>query len=195
VLQRLSRAAEHRDNDTGAHLRRMSHLCGLLARAIGASEREAEELEQASLLHDLGKIGLPDGILHKPGPLTDAERAVMQRHTLIGAELLAGSSSPLLRTAEVVARTHHERWDGTGYPAGLRGEDIPQPGRIAAICDVYDALISERPYKPAWTVEAALAHIGAQRGRHFDPALADAFVALVRRMHTLPAREERLRAA
>jgi response regulator RpfG family c-di-GMP phosphodiesterase len=195
VLERLSRAAEHRDNDTGAHLRRMSRLCGRLARATGASEREAEELEQASLLHDVGKIGLPDEILHKPGPLTDTERAVMQRHTTIGAELLAGSSSPLLRTAELIARTHHERWDGTGYPAGLRGEEIPLPGRIAAICDVYDALLSERPYKAAWTVEAALGHIAAQRGRHFDPALADAFVVLMRQERPQPAADEFLRAA
>jgi CHASE2 domain-containing sensor protein len=179
VLQRLSQAAEHRDNETGAHLKRMSRLCGLLARAAGASEPEAEQIERASLLHDLGKIGIADEILHKPGKLTAEERATMQRHTTIGSELLAGSSSPLLRTAEAIARTHHERWDGTGYPARLRGEDIPLPGRIAAICDVYDALRTERPYKPAWTLDAALDYIETERGRHFDPRLVDAFLSLM----------------
>src|SRR5439155_11106632 len=149
VLQRLSAAAEHRDDETGLHLHRMSRLCGQLARASGLSEPEAEEIEQASLLHDVGKIGIPDEILHKPGKLTDAERALMQTHTTIGAQLLADSASPLLRTAEAIARTHHERWDGGGYPEGLSGEEIPLAGRIAAICDVFDALMTERPYKRA----------------------------------------------
>jgi CHASE2 domain-containing sensor protein len=180
VLQRLSQAAEQRDNETGLHLKRMSLLCGRLARAAGLAEPAAEEIQQASLLHDIGKIGIPDEILHKPGRLTDDERAVMQRHTTIGAELLVGSSSQLLRTAESIARTHHERWDGTGYPAGIVGEAIPLAGRIAAICDVYDALLTERPYKAAWTVDEALAHIEAERGRHFDPSLVDCFAALVR---------------
>jgi CHASE2 domain-containing sensor protein len=178
VLQRLSQAAEHRDDETGAHLRRMSRLCGRLARAAGASDAHATEIEQASLLHDIGKIGLPDDILHKQGPLTFEERAVMQRHTTIGSQLLAGSASPLLQTAESIARTHHERWDGMGYPAGLSGDDIPFAGRVAAVCDVYDALLSERPYKAAWTREAALAHIRAERGRHFDPTLVDVFLEL-----------------
>jgi response regulator RpfG family c-di-GMP phosphodiesterase len=179
VLERLSLAAEQRDDETGAHLRRMSRMCGELARAAGLSEPEAEEIRRASLLHDVGKIGVADSILHKQGPLTPEELAAMRRHTTIGAEMLAGSSSPLLRIAEVVARTHHERWDGTGYPAGLRGEDIPLVGRIAAICDVYDALVDERPYKPAWPVAQAIAHIQAQRGRHFDPGLTDVFIELV----------------
>jgi response regulator RpfG family c-di-GMP phosphodiesterase len=179
VLQRLSQAAEQRDNETGTHLRRMSLLCGRLARATGMPEPKAEEIQQASLLHDIGKIGIPDEILHKPGRLTADERAVMQRHTTIGAELLVGSSSQLLRTAESIARTHHERWDGSGYPAGMAGAEIPLAGRIAAICDVYDALMTERPYKAAWTIDAALAHIEAERGRHFDPGLADCFVALI----------------
>ena len=179
VLHRLSQAAEHRDNETGAHLRRMSDLCRRLALATGMSEADAEHIAQASLLHDLGKIGLSDEILHKPGPLTPEERTEMQRHTTIGAELLAGSASPLLQTAEVIARTHHEKWDGTGYPAGLRGEEIPFPGRVAAICDVYDALLNERPYKPAWTPLQTMEHVRSQRGQHFDPALVDAFLALV----------------
>ena len=123
---------------------------------------------------------MPDEILHKPGVLTPEEQAAMRRHTTIGADLLAGSSSPLLRIAESIARTHHEHWDGTGYPLGLAGEDIPLAGRIAAICDVFDALTTERPYKAAWTVEAALAHIDAARGAHFDPDVAGAFIALLR---------------
>ena len=180
VLERLSLAAEQRDSDTGEHLRRMSRLCGRLARAVGLGEAEAERIEQASLLHDVGKIGVPDEILHKPGALTPEEQAAMRRHTTIGAELLAGSSSPLLRVAESIARTHHEHWDGTGYPFGLAGEEIPLAGRIASICDVFDALTTERPYKAAWTVEAALAHIDAGRGTHFDPDLARTFIALVR---------------
>jgi putative two-component system response regulator len=157
----------------------MSRLCGRLARAAGLDEADAERIEQASLLHDVGKIGVADGILHKPGRLTPEEQAAMRRHTTTGAELLAGSSSPLLRTAEAIARTHHERWDGGGYPAGLRGEDIPLAGRIAAICDVYDALTSERPYKAAWTVEAALAYVREQGGAQFDPRLAATFVAML----------------
>ena len=128
VLERLSLAAEQRDSDTGEHLRRMSRLCGRLARAVGLGEAEAERIEQASLLHDVGKIGVPDEILHKPGALTPEEQAAMRRHTTIGAELLAGSSSPLLRVAESIARTHHEHWDGTGYPFGLAGEEIPLRG-------------------------------------------------------------------
>jgi HD-GYP domain-containing protein (c-di-GMP phosphodiesterase class II) len=130
------------------------------------------------VLHDVGKIGVPDEILHKPGRLTDEEMAVMRRHVAEGALLLADSDSGLLRTAEVVARTHHERWDGSGYPAGLRGEEIPLAGRICAICDVFDALRSRRPYKDAWTLDEAIAEIERQRGRHFDPALVDLFVPL-----------------
>jgi CHASE2 domain-containing sensor protein len=180
LIQRLSAAAEHRDEETGVHLNRMSRLCGEIARAAGMNETEAAELEQASVLHDIGKIGIPDEILHKPGRLTPQEREVMQRHTEIGGDLLAGSSSALVRLAEAIARTHHERWDGSGYPAGLRGEEIPLAGRIAALCDVFDALVTERPYKPAWSLEAALDHIESERGGHFDPALTDTFLALLR---------------
>jgi hypothetical protein len=180
VIQRLGRAAEHRDDETGSHLKRMSLLCGRLARAAGADDAAADEIEQASLLHDIGKIGIPDEILRKPARFDPDERAIMQTHTIIGAELLDGSPSRVLQTAEAIARTHHERWDGTGYPAGLRGEEIPWAGRIAALCDVYDALLTERPYKRAWSAEDALAHIEAEAGSHFDPALAAVFVALVR---------------
>jgi CHASE2 domain-containing sensor protein len=186
VLERLSLAAERRDAATGEHLRSMSRLCGRLARAAGLSAADAERNEQASLLHDVGKIGVADSILHKEGRLTPEEMAAMRLHTTMGAELLAGSSSPLLQTAELIARTHHERWDGTGYPHGLRGEEIPLVGRIAAICDVYDALREERPYKRAWPVERALAHIETQSGSHFDPELGRVFVALLRAEQPAP---------
>ena len=195
VLQRLGQAVEQRDSETGTHIKRMSQLCGLLARAAGVSESEAEEIEQASILHDVGKIAISDEILHKPGKLTPGERTEMERHAPVGAQLLAGSSSSLLRTAEAIARTHHERWDGAGYPAGLSGEHIPFPGRVAAICDVYDALLTERPYKPAWTIEAALAHIESERGRHFDPGLTDTFLTLIGEGSSPPSRIELARAA
>jgi hypothetical protein len=180
VIQRLARAAEHRDDETGSHLQRMSLLCGRLARAAGAPEALAEEIEQASALHDIGKIAIPDDILHKPGRLEPHEREIMQTHTLIGASMLEGSPSRVLQTAEEIARTHHERWDGTGYPAGLEGPAIPWAGRVAALCDVFDALLTERSYKRAWTQDEALALIESEAGSHFDPELAAVFVALVR---------------
>jgi putative two-component system response regulator len=130
-------------------------------------------------MHDVGKIGIPDRVLLKPGKLDADEWALMQSHTTIGAEILAGSSSALLQIAEEIALTHHERFDGTGYPQGLAGEAIPLGARITAICDVFDALRSQRVYKDSWTVDDAVAELEAQRGRHFDPALVDAFLALV----------------
>jgi HD-GYP domain-containing protein (c-di-GMP phosphodiesterase class II) len=142
------------------------------------STDEALTLRHASAMHDIGKIGVPDSILRKPGVLDGDERELMRQHTVLGAEILAGSRSPLLQVAEVVARTHHERWDGTGYPAGLRGDEIPLPGRIAAVCDVFDALTSARTYKHRWTARDALDEIVRERGRHFDPHLVDLFVGL-----------------
>jgi response regulator RpfG family c-di-GMP phosphodiesterase len=181
VVRRLARAAELRDDDTGEHIERVGRLCELVALELGLPAARAQLLRQASVLHDVGKIGLPDQILRKPGRLTPEEIEVMRRHTLQGAELLKGSDSGLLQLAEVVARTHHERFDGTGYPLGTRGEDIPLEGRITAVCDVYDALVSERPYKHAWSPEDASAEIAAQRGRHFDPRVADALLAVLGR--------------
>ena len=169
VITRLSQAAESRHEETGAHLERMSRLCARLGLAAGLSEREAEELRLAALLHDVGKIGIPDAILGKPGELTEEEWDVMRAHTTVGASILAGSRSSLIQTAETIARTHHERWNGTGYPHGLRGEAIPLAGRIAAVCDVFDALITPRSYKPAWSLDRVLAHFADERGRHFDP--------------------------
>jgi CHASE2 domain-containing sensor protein len=178
VVRRLAQAAESRDGDTGQHIERMSRLCQRLAIAAGFTIEDAELLRHASALHDVGKIGIPDRVLLKPGQLDDEELEVMRTHAEIGASILAGSRSKLLQLAEVVARTHHERWDGGGHPAGLRGEDIPLAGRITAICDVFDALTSERPYKGAWTVEDALTEIARQSGRHFDPELVPVFLAM-----------------
>jgi HD-GYP domain-containing protein (c-di-GMP phosphodiesterase class II) len=172
VIQRLGHAVESRDEDTGDHIGRMSELCYRLALAAGVDPEAAEVLRHASAMHDVGKIAIPDAILRKPGPLTDEEWEIMKTHTTIGADLLAGSRSPLVQMGEVIARTHHERWDGSGYPAGLAGDGIPLVGRICAVADVFDALTSPRPYKHAWSTEDALAEISAQSGRHFDPRLA-----------------------
>ncbi|HWH94517.1 MAG TPA: CHASE2 domain-containing protein [Baekduia sp.] len=178
VVRRLARAAEWRDEDTGEHVERIGILCERLALAAGFGELEAETLRHAAVLHDVGKIGVPDRVLLKPGRLDAAEWAIMKTHAEIGASMLAGSTSPLVQLGEVIARTHHERWDGSGYPAGLSGEDIPLVGRICAICDVFDALRSRRPYKSPWTLDEALQEIERQRGRHFDPALVDLFLPL-----------------
>jgi response regulator RpfG family c-di-GMP phosphodiesterase len=178
VVRRLALAAESRDEETGEHIDRMSGLCYRLGRAVGMSQERAELLRHASLLHDVGKIGIPDRILLKPGKLDADEWEIMKAHTEIGASILTGSSSPMLQLAERIALTHHERWDGSGYPAGLASDAIPLEGRICAICDVYDALVSERPYKRAWSPEEALAEIRKESGSHFDPKLAEAFLAL-----------------
>jgi len=179
IVQRLSQAAESRDGDTGEHIQRIRRMTHRLALAIGVPEDEAELIGHASAMHDVGKIGIPDRVLLKPGKLDADEWALMQSHTTIGAEILAGSNSALLQIAEEIALTHHERFDGTGYPQGLAGEAIPLGARITAICDVFDALRSQRVYKDSWTIDDAVAELAAQRGRHFDPALVDAFLALV----------------
>jgi CHASE2 domain-containing sensor protein len=178
VIYRLSHAVESRDEETGDHIERMSSLCGRLALAAGMDSEEAEMVRRASAVHDVGKIGVPDAILRKPGALDDDEWEVMKAHTTRGAAMLSGSRSPLIRLAETIALTHHERWDGSGYPVGMAGEDIPLVGRICAICDTFDALISERPYKPPWPVTMALAEIRRQRGVQFDPRLVDLFLAM-----------------
>jgi CHASE2 domain-containing sensor protein len=178
IVRRLARAAEWRDEDTGEHVERIGVLAERLALAAGFGAADAEMLRHAAVLHDVGKIGVPDRVLLKPGPLDGEEWRIMRTHAEIGASMLSGSPSPLVRLGEEIARTHHERWDGSGYPAGLRGEDIPIAGRICAICDVFDALRSRRPYKAPWTLEEALAEITRQRGRHFDPHLVDLFLPL-----------------
>ncbi len=173
IIQRLGRAAEYRDNETGLHILRMSHFSQVIALAYGLSPKRAEDLLHAAPMHDIGKIGIRDDILLKPGKLTDEEFKEMQRHPLIGAEILGDADSHLLKLAQQVALYHHEKWDGTGYPHGLKGEAIPLEARIVALCDVFDALTSTRPYKSAWSIEETMSHLQAQKGRHFDPQLVD----------------------
>ena len=176
IIQRLGRAAEYKDNETGLHVIRMSHYARLLALAAGLLEHEADRLFQAAPMHDVGKIGIPDHILLKPGKLDDEEWEVMRRHPEIGAEIIGGYDSPLLNTARIISMTHHEKWDGSGYPRQLSGEEIPLIGRIVAVVDVFDALTTERAYKKAWTVEEAIAYLQRESGRHFDPELVRLFM-------------------
>ncbi|CAN7593858.1 two-component system response regulator [Aquipseudomonas alcaligenes] len=176
IVQRLGLAAEYKDNETGLHVIRMSHYARILARALGWSEAACEDLLNAAPMHDVGKIGIPDAVLRKPGKLDDDEWVVMREHVRIGAEIIGEHPSGLLRMARSIALTHHEKWDGSGYPNGLRGEEIAIEGRIVAIADVFDALTSERPYKRAWSVEDAIALLREQSGRHFDPSLVELFI-------------------
>lgn len=176
LIQRLGRAAEYKDNETGMHVMRMSHTSKILALALGFNEDFADKLLQAAPMHDIGKIGIPDHILLKPGRLDDEEMRVMQQHPQIGAEILANTNSELIQLAHSVALYHHEKWDGTGYPAQLKGEAIPIEGRIVAVADVFDALTNKRPYKEAWSVEKTMALINEQSGKHFDPQVVDALV-------------------
>jgi putative two-component system response regulator len=174
VLERLARAAEFRDDVTGGHTRRVGELAERLARELGLAREEVEVVRRAAPLHDVGKISLPDSILLNPGRLTPEEFERGKSHTWVGAEILSGSRVPTLRVAEQVALHHHERWDGTGYPHGLRGAEIPLPARIVAVADVWDALTHARPYKEAWPPDRARAEIRRQRGRQFDPAVVGA---------------------
>jgi response regulator RpfG family c-di-GMP phosphodiesterase len=178
TLHRLALAGEYRDDATHAHTRRVGRLVGLIARELGLAEADAQLMSEASLLHDLGKIAVPDTVLLKPGKLHRAEVHAMRQHTHAGAAILAGSTSPVLILAREIALTHHEWWDGSGYPNGLSGEDIPLSGRIVAAADVFDALTHARPYKPAWPVQQAMAEIRRFRNRQFDPAVVDALSSL-----------------
>jgi len=177
TLDRLALAAEYRDDDTGQHIRRVGRAAALVARELGLPNADVALIERAAGLHDLGKVGVPDSILLAPRKLSPQEFEVVKTHTVIGANILAGSPSPLLKMAERIAWAHHERWDGSGY-AGLAGEDIPLVGRITTVVDVFDALTHERPYKRAWPVDEAVAEIAAQRGRQFDPQVSDAFLSV-----------------
>lgn len=177
LIQRLGRAAEYKDNETGMHVQRMSHYAKTLAMAAGMDEEQADELRMASTMHDIGKIAIPDQILLKPGKLDHDEFDHMKKHAQIGANILAKPRSALVALAHTIAITHHEKWDGSGYPHGLAGEDIPVEGRIAAIADVFDALTSERPYKKAWPVDEAVEFLQTQAGKHFDPQLIPLFIA------------------
>jgi putative two-component system response regulator len=184
IIHRLGRAAEYRDDDTGQHIVRMSRICERIAREAGMSEEECEIILNASPMHDIGKIGISDRILLKPGKLTDAEWEIIKTHTTIGAELLSGGRSEMIRIACKIALTHHEKWDGSGYPFGLKGEDIPLAGRICAIADVFDALISPRPYKKAWPIDEALQKIKEESGKHFDPQLVPIFLRIINEVLT-----------
>jgi putative two-component system response regulator len=175
VVHRLGRAAEYRDNETGLHTIRMSHYAARLAHSMGWSPADCELLLHASPMHDVGKIGIPDAILLKPGKFEPHEWATMQTHAAIGAHILDDGDSDLLQLASTIARSHHEKWDGSGYPQGLAGEAIPQAGRIVAVADVFDALTSVRPYKKAWPVEEAVRWIRDNAGTHFDPVVAAHF--------------------
>ena len=175
IIRRLGRAADYRDNETGTHIIRMSKYSELLGRACGMSDDEAELLLNASPMHDIGKIGTPDKVLLKPGKLNASEWEVMKKHAEIGAKILSGHPSDLIELASLIALSHHEKWDGTGYPRELKGEAIPLVARIVALTDVFDALTSQRPYKNAWSVEAALKEINALSAKHFDPGLVPVF--------------------
>lgn len=179
IIRRLAQAAEFRDSDTGLHIIRMSQYCQKFGVAMGMSLPECDLLLHASPLHDIGKLGIPDAILLKPGRLTQEEYEIMKTHTVIGAKLLAGSSSPVMKMAQIICITHHEKWDGTGYPKQLRGEEIPTVGQICSICDVFDALTSDRPYKQAWPVDAAVEEIRHMKETHFSPIIVDRFLEIL----------------
>lgn len=185
IIQRLSTASECKDEATGNHISRMSHYAAAVARCMGLSNSSVEMILSAAPMHDLGKIGIPDRILLKPAKLSPLEWEIMKKHTLIGADILKDSGIELLRVGEVIARTHHEKWDGSGYPAGLRGVEIPLYGRIVAIADVFDAMTSIRPYKAAFSVETAVDAIRAGRGNHFDPDVVDAFLEILDEIRTI----------
>lgn len=178
IIDRLSTAAESRDLDTGCHTGRVGDLVAGIAENLSLPQPEISVLRRAAPLHDIGKIAIPDSILLKPGPLTADEFEIMKSHTVIGARILSGSRFPMLNAAEQIALTHHENWDGSGYPSNLSGDNIPLGGRIVAIADVFDALTNIRPYKPAWPVEKALDEIRSLSGTKFDPAIVEAFLAV-----------------
>jgi putative two-component system response regulator len=178
IIERLAIAAEFRDDNTGQHTHRVGQMSALLAKQLGLADAQVSLIRRAAALHDVGKIGVPDTILMKMGKLTPEEFEIVKTHTVIGARILSGGKFPLLRLAEEIAFSHHERWDGEGY-AHIRGIDVPLAGRIVAVADVFDALTQQRPYKPAWPVGEAIAEIDRQRERQFDPAVVDAFLRVI----------------
>jgi HD-GYP domain-containing protein (c-di-GMP phosphodiesterase class II) len=176
TIFRLSVAAEYKDDDTAAHINRMSRYSALIAESMGLSAEEVEKIRYASPMHDIGKLGVPDAILMKPAKLTNEEFKVMQEHTVFGSKILSNAKAELLRISERIALTHHEKWDGSGYPQGLSGENIPLEGRIVALADVFDALTTKRCYKPAFSMEQSLDIIKQGVGKHFDPRVTQAFL-------------------
>ncbi len=187
IVYRLARAAEYRDKWTGRHISKISNYCTIIGRSIGLSDRKNTLLFQASPMHDIGKIGISDQILLKPGRLTTDEFQVMKSHSRIGANLLSDPNSDLLKVAKNIALSHHEKWDGSGYPRGLKGTEIPLAGRITAVCDVFDALTSRRPYKDPWPLDKAISELKLYAGSHFDPRLVKAFVANIPRIKKVQA--------
>jgi putative two-component system response regulator len=175
AIQCLGKAAEYRDNETGMHVVRMSKTSARIAKELGWDDDQCDLILHASPMHDIGKIGIPDHILLKPGELDIDEWEIMQSHTSIGGKILSTSGSDLFRAAAEIAETHHEKWDGSGYPEGLIGEEIPIMSRIVAVSDTFDALISERPYKKPWPVQEAVTYVRENSGKHFDPEVIEAF--------------------
>lgn len=188
ILRRLAKAGEFRDNDTGNHVTRVSHSCRALARAAGINAHLTEMIYMASPLHDIGKIGVPDHILLKKGRLDDDEMVIMRQHVEFGVEMLGNHPAPVLQVACSIAQHHHEKWDGSGYPNALKGADIPVEARIVAICDVFDALTSIRPYKVAWSVEKAIDFLKENAGSHFDPNLVALFIKILPEIEAIRAR-------
>jgi putative two-component system response regulator len=179
IIRRLGRAAEYRDNETGLHVIRMSHYAYLIAQHYGIAESWCQCLLNSAPMHDVGKIGIPDAILLKPGPLSAEEWHIMKQHPTIGADIIGGDGSDMMRMSGEIAIGHHEKWDGTGYPHSKKGREIPLSARIVAIADVFDALTTARPYKSAWPIEEALSYMRAQSGKHFEPALLDIFLRIM----------------
>ena len=188
LIFRMSRAAEFRDPETGAHIQRMAHYSQIIARGLDLGPAMEKLVLEAAPMHDVGKIGIPDAVLRKPGPLDAAEWDTMRRHPEIGAEIIGEHPSGVLQLAREIALAHHEKWDGSGYPRGLAGEAIPLSARIVAIADVFDALTTRRPYKEPWPVQEAMNHIAAQAGKHFDPALVALFAPLLPQLLEIRAR-------
>ncbi len=185
TIHRLAIAAEFRDNDTALHTMRMSHFCELLARRLGLDDERCQLIRAASPMHDIGKIGIADTILLKPGGHTGEERKIMQQHAEFGHQILRDSNSELLQVGATIAWTHHEKFDGSGYPRGLEGENIPLEGRITAVADVFDALTSARPYKRPYSVEQSLEMMSEESGTHFEPALLELFKQNLREVHQI----------
>ena len=175
IIRRLCIAAEYKDHETGMHVIRIGHMCRLIGKALGMSEDDAELLMHASPMHDIGKIGIPDSILQKQGELNLQEMDIMKQHTIIGSKIIGDHHSELLKNAGIIALTHHERWDGTGYPGRLKGEDIPLIGRIVSLADVFDALTSNRPYKKTWSLDKTLDFIEDNKETYFDPDIVHIF--------------------
>jgi putative two-component system response regulator len=193
MVHRLARIAEFRDRVTGLHILRMSYYCAALAAKLGFSKEECDTVQVASALHDIGKVSIPDSILLKRDRLNNSEREIMKTHATVGSSLLSGSKAKVMQMAKEIALTHHEKWDGSGYPRGLKGEQIPLVGRICGLCDMFDALVSERPYKKAWPAEEAIEEIKKERGVSFEPRLVTQFLEILPEIREIKEKYDNLR--